>query len=95
MPKYWLNALSRDFGEDSSPHPGVNSTGYSLRLSGKLVVPYSGTYTFRLSSDDGSRLWINNALIANHWSEHSYTGVTGTCVLQSGVGPLVLGVPCV
>ena len=35
-----------------------------------LTVPTAGTYTFRLTSDDGSELLIDDALVINHDGLH-------------------------
>lgn len=45
----------------------------------------TGTYTFRLGSDDNSMLWIDNTLVINNNTAKAYTTVTGTIALTSGV----------
>lgn len=43
----------------------VGLEDYALDCSGFIVIPVSGNYTFRMLSDDGSKLAINNNLLIN------------------------------
>ncbi len=42
----------------------------AMRWLGRLRVPETGTYTFGLSSDDGSRLWVDDRLVVDNWGIH-------------------------
>ena len=42
--------------------------GFSIRWVGELDVPFSETYTFYPTTDDGVRLWVNNVQILNLWT---------------------------
>ncbi len=53
-----------------SPGPGVPVDQFSVRWTGKLVVPNSGTYLFQTESDDGVTLWVNGVRIINNWTDH-------------------------
>lgn len=59
--------LDHNWG-DGSPGFGLPSDQFSTRYE-RTVFFSCGTYNFQLSSDDGSRLWIDNNLIPefNHW----------------------------
>ena len=46
---------------------------YSLRYSGSLTVPVAGKYWFYTISDDGVKLWIDNKLVINNWTDHAST----------------------
>ena len=50
-----------------SPAPGVQVDNFSIRWSGYITAPNTGTYEFSLSSDDYSRLYINNNLVIDNW----------------------------
>ena len=50
-----------------SPAPGIQVDNFSIRWSGYIVAPTAGTYEFNLSSDDYSRLYINNHLVVDNW----------------------------
>eukprot|EP00899_Mesostigma_viride_P025002 jgi/Mesvir1/5687/Mv15702-RA.1 len=43
---------------------------YAARFSGYLFLPEDGNYTFYLSSDDGSRLWLNGLEIIDNDGNH-------------------------
>ena len=62
-----------DFNWGSRPGPGVNSNQFSVRWTGYIEAPATGTYTFQTVSDDGVRLWVNNAQLVNNWTNHSST----------------------
>ncbi len=44
-----------------SPGPGVNATQWSAKWTGTITAPATGSYTFSLTSDDGSRLFVNGS----------------------------------
>ncbi|CAI8175355.1 MAG: PA14 domain-containing protein [Flavobacteriaceae bacterium] len=46
-------------------HPGV-TTQYAIRYIGYLNIPTSGTYTFYILSDDGTKLFIDNELVIDN-----------------------------
>ena len=50
-----------------SPAPGIQVDNFAIRWSGYITAPTSGTYEFNLSSDDYSRLYINNRLVIDNW----------------------------
>lgn len=47
--------------------PGV--TGWGARLSGDLRLTEPGTYSFRVRSDDGVRLYVDNRLVIDDWTD--------------------------
>jgi hypothetical protein len=57
----------------SRPGAGVNSNGFSVRWTGFIEAPATGTYTFQTVSDDGVRLWVNGVQLINNWTDHSAT----------------------
>jgi RHS repeat-associated protein len=59
-------AVDRNWGT-GAPMPEVGADNFSLRLTGLITFPAAGTYTMRLTSDDGSRLWLNDALMIDKW----------------------------
>jgi hypothetical protein len=68
--------------------------GYSqqfvVECHADLFVPASGGYTFRLTSADGSELWIDDTLVIDHDGEHAATGMEGAITLDAGLHPLKL-----
>lgn len=63
-----------DWG-DGSPGPGVNSDFWSARWSRQLTAR-AGQYRIILTSDDGSRLFINDQLIINNWRDQAPTSMS-------------------
>jgi hypothetical protein len=74
-----------------SPDPRIANDTFSVRWQGKIVPAVTGVHTFEIGSDDGTRLWINDTLVATHWSDHGHTVRTGTIALTAGQKyPIVL-----
>ena len=55
-----------------SPAPNVPNTNFSARWT-RTVYLESGNYVFRVQSDDGVRVWLNNDLVIDRWVD-GYTG---------------------
>ncbi len=55
----------------NSPAPGVQGNFFSVRWIGRFKAPASGNYVFNLTSDDGSRMFINGKLVIDNWGPHS------------------------
>jgi|GEM_PF-412804 len=66
------------------PHPAMEDHDFSVRWTGTVQAPASGTFTFYLVSDDGSRLWVNDRLIIDDWSKHSARERSGAIALDAG-----------
>jgi hypothetical protein len=69
-----------------SPAAGVPQDNFTVRWTGQIQAPVTGTYTFSTVADDGVRLWVNGQQIINDWTSHPATTNTSSGVtLQSGV----------
>jgi hexosaminidase len=64
---------------------------YALRFQGYIRIPKNGTYTFTLSSDDGSWLRIGGATVVDHDGPHATSEKAGRVVLTAGIHPFELG----
>lgn len=53
-------------------------------VTGNIDVPQDGSYTFRLTSDDGSRLLIDNQVVIDHDGLHGADPKDGTVTLTAG-----------
>jgi len=62
----------------------VSSSLVSASGAGVLYVPTGDTYTFYLTSDDGSWLWIDDALVIDNGGLHSPREYSSTVTLESG-----------
>lgn len=60
------------------------SDNFLTQLEFWLDVPTDGVYEFRLTSDDGSRLLVNQALVIDHDGTHGPTPAEGKAALKAG-----------
>ncbi len=63
--------------------PGV-VTRFSVRWTGFLEAPESGDYTLHTFSNDGVRLWLDERLLIDNWTDHSETEDTAVVRLEAG-----------
>jgi hypothetical protein len=70
---------------------GVPKDFFGLLIYGALKVDVAGEYHFHLSSDDGSRLYIEQTLVANNDYAHSRREATGKITLRAGWHPILVG----
>lgn len=77
------------------------TTNFNLRLSAYLNITTSGTYTFYTSTgltyfpsfiieDDGSLLYIDDAIVVNNDGTHPDTEVSGVINLEPGLIPIMV-----
>lgn len=64
--------------------PGGPTGKYGIRFKGTITIPTSGSWGFRITSDDGSDLWINGVRVITNDGQHSSQAKTGTAVLTAG-----------
>ncbi len=85
-PKLLRNDATIDFDWGSgSPDASMGADTFSVRWTGFVQPRYSATYTFSTTSDDGVRLWVNNVLLIDNWTDHAATVNSGTMTLAAGV----------
>jgi mono/diheme cytochrome c family protein len=69
----------------AAPGGSVPANQFSVRWTGTITIPTTGSYRFRTVSDDGVRLWINGAQLINNWTNHAATtNTSGTVTLTAG-----------
>ncbi|MDQ3820046.1 MAG: PA14 domain-containing protein, partial [Acidobacteriota bacterium] len=68
----------------SNPAPGLPADDFSVRWTGKLVPSVSGKYRLGATADDGVRVFLDGKLLAEDWTEHAPTTVTGEVTLEAG-----------
>ena len=70
---------------NGSPEPGVvNVDGFKVRWTGEVEIPSTGTWTFHTQTDDGVRLWVNDELVLENWTDHGGTHDEGDITLKGG-----------
>jgi hypothetical protein len=60
------------WGEDS-PAPEIAPDQFSVRWTGQVEAPATADVTFHTLSDDGIRLWVNDQLLVDNWTDHGPT----------------------
>lgn len=68
----------------ASPDSSLGPETFSVRWTGEVEAPTSETYTFFVVSDDGIRLWVNNVLLVDNWTDHPPTENSGVIALIAG-----------
>lgn len=67
-----------------SPHPNIAADNFLCVWEGYVLGKYTDKFTFTTNSDDGVRLYIDDLLIINNWTDHALTS-------NKAVHPLVAG----
>ncbi len=82
----YTNALNISKRRFTSGFPGVSDKykSFALDYNGKFSVKVQGDYVFRLSSDDGSLLWVDGKLVVNNDGVHAVTSKSNTVTLDQG-----------
>ena len=70
----------------NAPGPGVNKDNFSVRWSGKIQAPATGSYRLRTVSNDGVRLWVNGVQVINSWVDRSTTATKTSAAINLTAG---------
>jgi hypothetical protein len=55
-----------------------------------MVVPVAGQYGFRMTSDDGVRLFVDGVAVMDAWTEHAAANTDATVQLAPGLHAIEL-----
>ncbi|HOX58737.1 MAG TPA: PA14 domain-containing protein [Candidatus Paceibacterota bacterium] len=64
----------------ASPAPGVNADYFGVRWYGQVQPLVADTYTFSVYTGDGCRLWIDNVLVIDAWTNRYASSSVATPV---------------
>lgn len=82
VPKEWGTGVGSPDGSLTrtwaSAPPVTNSGGWSGRFAGEIKLPDTGEYKLGFTVVDGVRLWIDDVLIVDSWTDKPSATVTGT-----------------
>ena len=67
------NTVDFDWGGGTPGVMGIGADDFTVRWTGLIRIPTTGTYSFRTSSDDGVRLYINASTVIDNWTDHGPT----------------------
>jgi large repetitive protein len=69
--------------------PATQADFFGFVFTGFLQIPTTGSYTFTLNSDDGSKLWVNDVLRIDHDGLHGGTDkASAPITLAAGYYPI-------
>lgn len=69
---------------------GGPSDDFAVRWTGRILISQAGSTTLYLTSDDGSRLYVDNSLAINNGGTHSAQTVAAAVTLSAGYHDLRL-----
>jgi hypothetical protein len=61
-------SVAFDWGT-TPPDSSLTAGSFSVRWTGQVLAPETGTYRFSTRTSDGVRLWINGVQVINDWNE--------------------------
>lgn len=64
--------------------PSPATAPFSARWTGSLSPSRSGTHAFRFEGEGGFRVWVDDRLVHDQWSERRREGVEATVALEEG-----------
>ena len=67
-----------------SPDSVIPPDHFSVRWTGKLLAPATGSYRLGASTDDGVRLWLDGKLLIDSWFDRGATLDVATVKLEAG-----------
>ncbi len=70
-------AINFDWGS-GSPGPGIGANNFSVRWTGQIELPVTGSYRFQTLSDDGVRVYVDGIRVINNWTLHAATRNTSS-----------------
>ena len=69
---------------DGSPDPAIPGDHFSARWTGRLIAPASGQYEIGITSDDGSRMYLDGKPVIDSWVDQAGITRTSTVTLEAG-----------
>ena len=76
------DAIDHDWG-DGSPSSKINDDDFSARWT-RSVYFNSGTYRFTATMDDGMRVWVDEILIIDSWTDSQVRSISSDMFLSAG-----------
>jgi hypothetical protein len=80
----YVRQVDFDWGK-GSPHRGIPTDDWSARFETCLVVDEETKIRFKLTSDDGSRLFVDGEKVVDNWGDHGPRARMGRRTFEPGV----------
>jgi RHS repeat-associated protein len=68
--------ISKSYGTTSPV--STYSGQWGIRMTGRMRLPSTGSWTFRINSDGGVRMWVDDNLVVDDWNDGYGRDHTGT-----------------
>jgi len=66
----------------ASPAQGISTDLFTIRWSGQLLPLTDDVYTIYLIASDGVRMWVNDSLLIDSWTDKTVTTTLATIALK-------------
>lgn len=76
------------YSSSSQAYPGLDNrfkNDWGARFSGLISVPETGNWTFYLTTDDGSELWMDGQSLIQNYGSHGMREISNSRVLDAGI----------
>ena len=76
------------YGSSSQAYPGLDDrfkNNWGARFSGLITIPEAGNWTFYLTTDDGSEMWLDGQSLIQNYGSHGMREISNWKILDEGV----------
>jgi PA14 domain/Secretion system C-terminal sorting domain len=70
---------------NTDPLAGISAGNFKIRWTGKLRPLTDDNYVIYITANDGVRLWINNSLLIDSWTNKAVTTHSGSIALRKAI----------
>ncbi len=88
VPEHTRIETSLQYNSMYAAYPGLDDrfkNNWGARFSGLINVPDAGNWTFYLTSDDGSEMWLDGSSLVTNYGSHGMREKSGTRNLTAGL----------
>lgn len=78
-------SVNKNWGA-AAPTSGVPADNWSVRLTGLITFPTTGDYIFQTYADDGTRVYVDDKLVVDHWIPQTAANSTTAILFNATAG---------
>jgi hypothetical protein len=86
----WVPQVNMPGASGIAHWAGGQPNRIALRMTGRITIPATGTWTFGIGSDDGADVWINGTRVAFYEGLHGFAVTSGNIALNAGTYDIVV-----